>query len=166
MMQRIFHIQEESHKKDNIDYGEGILTGGDRYCSYEGEEVIAAFSSDGKGSVVRSGNLFSFGFQFGASYTAKIAPHVPPECRNNAFYPVREMRNNILKDILARYLPVPEYHAGKGIERADFASGCVIINHTPFPVLLSEIKGEKIFQYFVKEDWLLPHSAVAVVGKY
>ena len=54
---------------------------------------------------------------------------------------------------------------GKGIEKADFSSGCVIIDHTPFPVLIGEIKGEKIFQYFVKEDCFLPHSAVAVIEK-
>ena len=73
------------------------------------------------------------------------------------------MKNNILKDILERYLPVPEYQVGKGVEKADFPSGCVIINHTPFPVSLGEINGKKIFQYFVKEDCLLPHSAVAVI---
>lgn len=163
MMQRIFQIQGEPHKKDSLEYGEGVLTGGDRFCSYQGEEVLAVFSSDRKGSVVRNGNVFSFGFLFGASYTAKIAPHVPPEYKNNAFYPVREMKNNILKDILERYLPVPEYQVGKGVEKADFPSGCVIINHTPFPVSLGEINGKKIFQYFVKEDCLLPHSAVAVI---
>jgi hypothetical protein len=102
---------------------------------------------------------------FGASYTAKIAPHVPPEYRNNAFYPVREMKNNILKNILERYLSVSECQMGKGIERAEFSSGCIIINHTSFPVSLGGIKGEKIFQYFVKEDYLLPHSAVAVIGE-
>ncbi len=44
-------------------------------------------------------------------------------------------------------------------------SGCIIINHTPFPVSLGRIKGEKIFQYFVKEDYLLPHSALAVTNR-
>jgi len=44
-------------------------------------------------------------------------------------------------------------------------SGCIIINHTSFPVSLGGIKGEKIFQYFVKEDYLLPHSALAVTNR-
>ena len=85
--------------------------------------------------------------------------------RNNAFYPVREMKNNILKNILERYLSVSECQMGKGIERAEFSSGCIIINHTSFPVSLGGIKGEKIFQYFVKAEYLLPHSAVAVIGE-
>lgn len=165
MIQRIFQIQGKPHKKDSIYYGEGILIGGDRYCSYQGEEVLASFSSDGQGSVVRGGNIYSFGFLFGASYTAKSAPHVPPEYQNNAFYPIREMKQNILKDILMRYIPIPECQLGKGIERAVFSSGCVMINHTPFPVVLGEMEGKKIFQYFVSEDLLLPHSAVAVIGR-
>lgn len=165
LMQRCCRVQSRPHAKDSIYYGEGILTCGDRYCSYEGEETLAVFSSDGKGCVVRTGNIFSFGFLFGAVYTSKIAPHVPPEYKNNAFYPLRTMKNNLLKDILGRYISVPEYWIGKGIEKAVFPSGSVIVNHTPFPVSVKQMEGKKIFQYPVGDDLLLPHSAVALINQ-
>ena len=165
LMQRCCHIQSRPHIKDSIYCGEGILTGGDRYCSYEGEENLAVYSSDGKGCVVRTGNIFSFGFLFGSVYTSKIAPHVPPEYKNNAFYPLRTMKNNLLKDILERYISVPDYWIEKGIERAVFSSGSVIVNHTSFPISLKHMEGKKIFQYPVGDDFLLPHSAAALINQ-
>lgn len=165
LMQRSCRIQSQPHAKDSIYYGEGILTGGDKYCSYEGEETLAAFSSDGKGCVVRTGNIFSFGFLFGAVYTAKIAPHVPPEYKNNAFYPLRTMKNNLLKDILERYTSIDKCQGNKGVEKAVFSSGSVIVNHMSFPISVKHMEGKKIFQYPVDGDLLLPHSAVALINK-
>ena len=161
-MQRCCQIQGKPHEKDSISYGEGIMTGGDQYCSYEGEETLAVFSKDGEGCVVRRGNIFSFGFLFGAVYMAKVAPHVLPQYKNNAFYPLPTMRKNVLKDILERYISVPGLQMGKGIERAVFRSGSVIVNHTSFPVSVKQIHGKKIFQYLVNESLLLPRSAVFI----
>jgi len=159
-------IEGTSHEQDCIQYGEGGLIQGDCFESFEGDEVIAAYLSDNLGCVVsnRIGNgyVYSFGFYYGYSYSAKVAPHVPLEQKNNELYPIPMMKANIAHDVISRHLQPSCSFYGKNIETAVFENGLVVVNHSSYPVLLSNLEGKRHYQQPINEDLLLPRSAVFI----
>lgn len=160
---RAFGVREKSHVQDCISHhGVQTLIDNPEYVSYEGEEVVARYLSDGASCVVRSGDVYSFGFLYGSCYAAQRMPNIPHEQRNGAFYSIQMDRPSLAAEIFDRYLPKPERYAGKGVEIHRFDSGKVIVNHTSHPVVLEENVQNAVFQYDVSAPLLLPHSAVFV----
>jgi hypothetical protein len=159
-------IKGNFHEKDCIYYKEGGLPQGNNFDSFLGEEVIATYLKDNEGSVVCNhigkGSVYSFGFYYGYSYSAKIAPHVPLEQKNNELYPIPMMKSDIAKDIINRHIKPSSDIKEKNVETAVFDNGIVIINHSSYPVLLKKLSGTKHFQYYVNEDLLLPRTAVFI----
>lgn len=159
-----FHIKAEQHEKDAFFYQEAGMVQSREYCSYIGGTTIAYYLSDQMPCVSQfqygKGNQYAFGFQYGYAYTAKIAPHVPIEQKNNELYPITMMKRNIIKDILEKVFLV-ELKEQKNIEIADFANGTIIINHTSYPYEVDKV-GKKLYQYPVNDTLLLPHSAVFI----
>ena len=154
----VFGIKGMCHGGGAFMYTEKGLSQSDVYCSYEGEK-LASYLSDGSGAAVKNvvgdGTVYSFGFAYGYSYTAKIAPHVPLSEKNNELYPVKLMKDNILWDILAGCgLHRAELY-GKGIETAEFENGVVVVNHTSYAVDANI--GETAFR-------LAPRGSAAVIG--
>lgn len=162
LVQRFCGIGPLAHQKDCAFFREKILTDGNVFCSYEGEEVLAQYLTDEEGCVVRNGNIYSFGFLFGASYTAKTAPHVPLAYKNNAMYPVGLQKEGLLRHILRRRMGDAVLEGHKGLEVVVYENGKVIVNHTSHPVALEGMVGKKIFQYPVNGTLIMPHSAVFV----
>lgn len=130
--------------------------------------VLAIWLSDGQPALVKTaigkGCVFSFGFDYGFSYTAKIAPHVPREQKNNALYPVTMLERNLLQELLEEALG-RRLFCHRNIEKALFDKGLIIINHTSYPCPVTET-GEKYYQYPAKDgtgqEILLPHSGVFI----
>ena len=154
----VFGIKGMCHGGGAFMYTEKGLSQSDVYCSYEGEK-LASYLADGSGAAVKNvvgdGTVYSFGFAYGYSYTAKIAPHVPLSEKNNELYPVKLMKDNILWDILAGCgLHRAEFY-GKGIETAEFENGVVVVNHTSYAVDANI--GETAFR-------LAPRGSAAVIG--
>lgn len=153
------------HARDCIRFRDGGIPQGDDFESFEGDETLAVYASDGKGCVTRSafgkGRVYSFGFAYGTSYAAKIAPHVPLSQKNREFYPVPLMREDPAHAVLRGIVPPTAPFFAKNVETAVFSDGTVIVNHSSFPVRIS-LAGEKIFQYPVDGSLLLPRSAVFV----
>ena len=87
---------------------------------------------------------------------------MPAEQKNNELYPLEMMKGNLLADILKE--AGIETNQEKGIERAVFSNGEILINHTSYPFEVPE-GGEKLFQYPVNGSLLLPHSAIFVKYK-
>jgi hypothetical protein len=155
------NIYGAPHGKDGVSYrGEGLLPCGDIFNVFEGEEKLAQCAGDGAGCIVRNGTVYSFGFNYGSSYTTKTAPHVPLQEKNNALYPVYLTDKNILADILDRHIVSSSPVISKGIETAVFENGVVIVNHTPHPITLPETSRKKTFQRPVNGRMLLSRSAV------
>jgi hypothetical protein len=157
-------LRGERHDRDCMYYQEGILLTSTEYCSYMGDTTIARYGKDRKGCIVENsygaGKVYSFGFQYGYSYVARILPHVPQEQGNKELYPIRYANRDPYQDILtACGSPNPGIR-GKDIETALFENGAIIINHSSYPFDVSGIKGKKIFQYELGTGILLPHSAV------
>lgn len=158
-----FGTAAQPHAKDGFFYGEGGMVQSLRCASFAGGKTIAAYLGDGLPCVTEyptgSGRQLAFGFDYGYAYTAKIAPHVPPEQKNNELYPLTMMKQNLLAELLAGAGLAP--HDQKGIETARFADGQILINHTAYPFTVEE-PGEKEYQYPAGNDLLLPHAAVFI----
>ncbi len=165
LTENCFGIAGTPHESSAFLYGEKGLTQSDIFCSYEGE-LIAGFLTDGAGAVVKNtigkGAVYSFGFAYGCCYSAKTAPHVPLNEKNNELYPVPLMKRNILIDILNGNGVEACPFNGKDIETAVFDNCTIVINHSPHPVKLT-LEGEKIFQYPIDDTLLTPKSAAAVM---
>lgn len=165
LVEAALDIRGTDHLADCIQIGnEQALTGGSRFQSFFGDEVLASYLSDDLGCIVRRGNVFSFGFSYGYAYTSKRLPHVPLSQKNNALYPVPLLKQNPVAEILSRYLPTLAPLVGKGIECTVFKNGALVVNHTAYPVSVAAVPGSRLFQQMVDEDTLLPRCAVWIEG--
>ena len=145
-----------------------ILVQGPVYAEFGGEK-LATFLSESKtdsesasvqghgGAVTRTeygkGSIYSFGFLYGYSYIAKIAPHVPRKQRNNELYPLSLSRQTWLFDILQGAGLCPQPNAGRGIETALFEGGEIVVNHTSYPFRLEngEVLGARQARFLPAE---------------
>ncbi len=161
-----FGAEAVPHSPDAFFYQEKGMVKGRSFCSYAGGKSIACYLSDQAPCVTKyengKGCRYAFGFSYGYAYDTKFVPHVPAEQKNNELYPLEMMKGNLLADILKE--AGIETKQEKGIERAAFSNGEILINHTSYPFEVSE-DGEKLFQYPVNGSLLLPHSALFVKYK-
>lgn len=159
-----FGVKADPHRPDAIYYQEAGMVKSRTFGTYPDGKCIASYLSDGASCVTKyqtgKGRHYAFGFSYGYAYNTKSVPHVPVEQKNNELYPLEMMRENILADLLQEAAGIRS-DMRKGIERAAFEKGEIIINHTSFPYETRQ-KGEKIYQYPVNESLLLPHSAVFI----
>lgn len=165
LVESCFGIKGIPHEKDAFEYGEKGLAQSDVFASYEGK-CIAKYLSDGANAAAKNkignGAVYSIGFAYGSSYSAKIAPHVPLEQKNNELYPVPLMKSNIVADILKNENIEHSDYCGTNIETAEFDNCIIVVNHTSHPLTLPQ-KGEKLFQYPVDGTMLMPRSAVLIM---
>lgn len=159
-------IEGKPHEHDCIQYGEGGLLQGDCFESFEGDEIVATYRKDNLGCVAArkfgEGYVYSFGFYYGYCYTAKVAPHVPLEQKNNELYPIPMMKMDIAHDVISRHLQPCCSFKGKNIETAVFNNGIVVVNHSSYPITLTQLAGKRYYQQPVNDDLLMPRSAVFV----
>lgn len=155
---------ETPHKPDSVYYDEGVMVQGDSYVSYSGN-ILASYMSDQEGCVVENpyekGHIYSFGFYYGYSYCAKIAPHVPLQQKNNELYPVPMMKKMWLTDILDQHGIERNCFAGRNVEAAVFTNGSVIVNHNSYPIY-RELPQNTLYQFKCQEGLVLPRMAVFV----
>ncbi len=165
LVKNAFGIEGRKREYAPFIYEEKGLPQSDVFLSYDGE-AVAKYLDDNSGAVAKNtvgrGSVYSFGFAYGYSYSAKIAPHVPLSEKNNELYPVPLMKRNILHDILKENGIDHSVPCGRDIETAEFDNCLIVVNHSSHPVEL-DIEGEKIFQYRVNSTLLMPRSAAAVM---
>lgn len=166
--ERVFGIKGISYEgSPSIRYGEGGLPQSDVFEYFDRGESVANYCGlDGvydKAAVVKngfgSGFVYSFGFAYGYSYCAQIAPHVPIELKNNEYYPIPMMENNIVNDIFEEIGIEKSPIWGRGIETGIFEDCLIAVNHTSEPVEI-DLPGEKDFQYDTDGRTIMPRSAV------
>lgn len=163
MAQVCFGTKAQPHAKDALFYGEGGMMQSIHYASFPGGNTIAAYMGDGQPCVTEyptgEGRQIAFGFDYGYALSAKIAPHVPREQKNNELYPLAMMKRNLFAELCEKLGLPPCEH--RDIETARFANGTVLVNHTSYPYTVEQ-PGKKDYQYPVNESLLLPHSAVFI----
>ena len=161
---RVLGIEGTKFNGSPIWYGEGGLTQSDKFEYYDMGVPFVSYT-DGKTAVAVNqcgkGRIFSFGFDYGYSYSAKIAPHVPLSEKNNELYPIPMMKHNIVDDILSSYCIEKCGIHERNIETAVFDDCVVITNHNSQPIEIN-LDGEKLFQYDINGHTLMPRSAVWV----
>lgn len=165
---KLFTRNAVRHAPSPADLGENCLVQSTCWCSYRangpGETVLAAWLPDGAPAAVRrqmgKGCVYSLGFDYGFSLTAKVSPHVPREQKNNELYPLPMIKRNLLQEILEQATGTA-LSFQKNIRRAEFTGGLLVINHSSYPCRIRE-EGKKYFQYPVDNALLLPRSAVFI----
>lgn len=165
LAQSAFGVEPLDGDTDCYDYhGEGGLLLRAEQCAYDGES-LAVWRFTGKGCITQrtfgQGRIISFGFLPGYQYAARTAPHVPRTQGNAALYPLSFMEPSPLCDALLSCLPRRE-KAQKGVERARFEQGEVVVNHTSHPVCLDTAGRRCSFQYNVDGRTLVGHSAAVI----
>ena len=132
-----------------------VIPQGDIFLRYSGEAIAAyvkpplkdgdypeAETIENEGAVVcrryGQGTVCSFGFLYGYSYIAKVAPHVARKWKNNCLYPMSLSDETYLEDILKIAGLTPMENHGRGIETAMFENGEIVVNHTSYPFLLED----------------------------
>ncbi len=168
--ERIFGIKGKPYNESHsIEYYEGGLSQSDVFEYFDIGDTIANYRGCdeiyNKAAVVKNdfgnGSVYSFGFAYGYSYCAQIAPHVPIELKNNEYYPIPMMKRNIINDIFeCAGIEKSPVH-GRNIESAVFDDCMVIVNHTSQPLNIN-FTGEKDFQYDINDEIIMPRSAVYI----
>jgi hypothetical protein len=103
--------------------------------------------------------VFSFGFQYGYSYSRRTMPIVPPQYGKREMHPVVLLRETPIA-ALAGNSPLAPIAPIKGVEFARFGKHLVIVNHRASPVDISGIKSKReIAQVPSAPGWLAAHSA-------
>lgn len=179
LAENVADLHCEIHKNDAFLYRgksgkqeKGMLTG-TTFVSWNLDtdgEALAVWLTNQKAAVSHhrrgEGEVYSFGFLYGFSYTEKTAPHVPREQRNEELYPLTMLVDDPAKDILENALK-RKLVSHRGIETVEFENGTIFINHTSYPYTLPK-EGKKWFtdmhirETFDAENLLLPRTGVYV----
>lgn len=170
LVKSCFGIEGRDCPKTPYRYDETIISQGASFQTYEQSDEVIASYLDGVGAcvvrtAVEKGQVYSFGVQIGASYTAKNIPHVPYEQNNKEMYPIVQAKTRLISDILTRHVKPASGIAERGIEVGVFENGKMIVNHRSTCYSLKEDVTKAIFQYPVGQGLLLPHSAVWIEGQ-
>ena len=164
-----------SHEKDSFECSgeKGMLTG-TQFGSFEEEnaDVLAVWETDEKPAIVKrtfgKGTVCEIGFFYGFEYTGRIAPHVPLTQRNNELYPLTMLKKDPVGMLLEEKFGTTLTRK-KGVERAEFENGTVIVNHSSYPCRIDE-PGTRYFQnpelyQDLDSKILLPHMGVFIERK-
>ncbi len=166
LARRAFGIEEEAVEFDCIKWCEDVIPHGWSTVAYCGGQKIGAYLQSGKAALAQTdlgqGRIFSFGFQYGYSYSRRTMPIVPPRYGRREMHPVVLLQKTPVAALVgpSPKLPVTPM---KGVEFARFEGRLVVVNHCSSPVDISGIKAAKtIPQYPLTEGKLAAHSAVYV----
>ena len=78
------------------------------------------------------GTVCEIGFFYGFEYTGRIAPHVPLTQRNNELYRFDHAEKDPVGMLLEEKFGTTLTDRKKGVERAEFENGTVIVNHSSY----------------------------------
>jgi hypothetical protein len=134
--------------------------------AWRGGRPLGTYIQSGKNAIIQTqvgkGRVFSFGFQYGYSYSRLTMPIVPPNYGRREMHPLV-----LLKETPVAALTGPSPQAlmapVKGVEFARFGSHLVVVNHRASPVNISVIGARReIAQVPAVPGWLAAHSATCL----
>jgi hypothetical protein len=164
LAKRTFGIEEENIAFDCIKWDEEIIPHGWSTVAYRGGNALGAYIQSSKAAIAQTkigkGKVFSFGFQYGHSYSRRTMPIVPPQYGKREMHPVGLLKKTPVA-AFAGTSPVAPIPPIKGVEFARFGKHLIIVNHRASPVDIGGIKaGKTISQAPSAPGWLAAHSAV------
>lgn len=163
LAERALGIKEEALPFDCIQWEEEIIPHGWSTVAFRGGEAIGAYIQSGKTAIARTdigeGRVFSFGFQYGYSYSRRTMPIVPPQYGKRELHPVVLLKESPIA-VLMGISPQARMTPMKGIECARFGNRLVIVNHRSSPVAISGIIAKKELSLIPSAPgWLASHAA-------
>ncbi|MFE4800650.1 hypothetical protein ACFRFL_38070 [Streptomyces sp. NPDC056708] len=167
LARRVFDIHEQPVEFDCLAWAdEEVIPHGWSTVSFVNGNSRGAYLQSGSAAVSETpfgaGRVYSFGFQYGYSYSRESMPIVPPRYGRRDMHPVVLMRRTPVED-LAGAAPGAVLPPTRGVEIARFGNRAVVINHRATPVDLGVIDtGQVIAQVAGFTRWLAPHSAVCI----
>lgn len=167
LAQRAVGIVETPVEFDCIKWDEEVIPHGWSTVAFESGEVVGHYIQSGRPAItanaVGKGKVYSFGFQYGASYSRQTMPIVPPGYGKREMHPVVLLERTPVEAIVGKCpdLPLPPV---RGLEFARFGERWVIVNHRSSPVLTEKISAPHTIHLAPSAPgYLAAHSAIAVV---
>jgi len=166
LAQRALGIAEENIAFDCIQWHEEIIPHGWSTVAFCSGKAIGTYIQSGKTAIAQTeigkGKIFSFGFQYGHSYSRRTMPIVPSNYGKREMHPVVLLEKTPVA-ALAGISPLAPMAPIKGVEFARFGKHLVIVNHRSSPVDIRGIKAQKtIPQVPSAPGWLAAHSAIFI----
>jgi hypothetical protein len=164
LAKRVLGIREELVTFDCIKWEEELIPHGWSTVAFSGGAALGTYIQSGRSAIVRTnlgaGQVFSFGFQYGYSYSRRTMPIVPSQYGKREMHPVVLLKETPVA-ALAGSSPVAPMAPLKGVEFARFGNKLIIVNHRSSPVTLGDIKAHQaIPQVPTAPGWLAAHSAI------
>ena len=166
LTRRALGIEEEAIAFDCIQWEEEVIPHGWSTVAFRGGKPLGKYIQSGKHAIAQTdlgkGRVFSFGFQYGHSYSRRTMPIVPSQYGKREMHPVVLLKETPVAT-LAGISPLAPMIPIKGVEFARFGKHLVIVNHRSSPVDISGIKARKeIPQLPSAPGWLAAHSATCL----
>jgi hypothetical protein len=164
LVKRAFGVEEEQLEFDCIDWDKEIIPHGWSTVAFTGGKAFGKYIRSGKAAMAQTkvgkGNIFSFGFQYGYSYSRRTMPIVPPRYGKREMYPLVLLAKTPVEKLagISRLAPMQPI---KGVEFARFGENLIIVNHRSDPIDIHRILAKKaVPQTPTAKGWLAAHSAV------
>jgi hypothetical protein len=163
LAKRALGIVEQTVPFDCIDWQEEIIPHGWSTVAFKGGKPLGKYIKSPRTAIAKTrlgkGRVYSFGFQYGYSYSRRTMPIVPPHYGKREMHPIILLKETPVA-ALAGISPLAPLPPVTGVEFARFGNKLVIVNHRSSPVDIRGIKSKKIIpQVPSARGWLAAHSA-------
>jgi hypothetical protein len=161
---KAFGIVEESVEFDCFDWrGEAVIPHGWSTVAFPEGESLGNYFQSGQTAVARTGfgagDVISFGFQYGYSYSRCTMPIVPPNYGRREMHPIVLQKETPVRRLLGTSPSLPIAPI-KGVEFARFGPRMVVVNHRASPIQIGgSWAREKLPQLPCAPGWIAAHSA-------
>lgn len=160
---RALGVKEEPVAFDCIKWQEEVIPHGWSTVAFANGKALGAYIQSGKAAITQTdlskGRVFSFGFQYGYSYSRRTMPIVPSQYGKREMHPIVLLHETPVK-VLIGTSPLLPMAPVKGVEFARFGKNLVVVNHRSSPLDVSRIKAKKTISLVPSADgWLAAHSA-------
>jgi hypothetical protein len=166
LARRALEIVEEAVVFDCIKWREEIIPHGWSTVAWHGGTALGTYLQTGANAIAQTdlgaGRVYSFGFQYGYSYSRLTMPIVPPNYGRREMHPVVLLKETPVA-VLAGPSPLTPLTPVKGVEVAGFGKHLLIVNHRSSPVDISAIAARRTLPLVPSAPgWLAAHSAVCL----
>ncbi|HEY1719173.1 MAG TPA: hypothetical protein VGH42_12895 [Verrucomicrobiae bacterium] len=166
LAKRALGIEEETIAFDCIKWQEEVIPHGWSTVAFRSGKALGKYIQSGKNAVAQTeigkGKVFSFGFQYGHSYSRRTMPIVPSQYGKREMHPVVLLKETPIAALVGASPQAPIAPI-KGVEFARFGNKFIIVNHRSSPVDISGVKARKIIpQVPSAPGWLAAHSATCL----
>ena len=159
-------IEEDAIAFDCIKWHEEVIPHGWSTVAYRSGTALGTYIQSGARAIAQTnlgaGRVFSFGFQYGYSYSRRTMPIVPSNYGRREIHPVVLLKETPVAALIGAspQLPVAPI---KGVEFTRFEKHLIVVNHRSSPVDISSIAARRALpQVPSAAGWLAAHSATCL----